>query len=94
MAASCGLLTAIKVLHRHGPQHVTDVILLLIMLVSLLRLRRDGGCTFDLSHLLWKQVWWMFSLVLIILVYVCLPSGNDLDLTGHYRRGSARSTPA
>jgi hypothetical protein len=35
---------------------VTDMFLLLIMLVGLLRLRRDGGGTFDLGRLLWKQV--------------------------------------
>jgi hypothetical protein len=36
---------------------VTDIILLLIMLIGLLRLRRDGGGTFGLGQLLWKQVW-------------------------------------
>jgi len=38
---------------------VTDIVLLLIMLVGLLRLRRHGGGTFELGRLLWKQglVW-------------------------------------
>jgi hypothetical protein len=36
---------------------VTDVSLLLLMLAGLLRMRRDGGGTFGLSQLLWKQVW-------------------------------------
>jgi hypothetical protein len=35
---------------------VTDIILLLIMLAGLLRLRRRGGGTYELWHLLWKQV--------------------------------------
>ncbi len=35
---------------------VTDIILLLIMLVGLLRLRHHGGSTFGLTHFLWKQV--------------------------------------
>jgi len=36
---------------------VTDIILLLIMLVGLLRLRYHGGATSGLTYLLWKQVW-------------------------------------
>jgi hypothetical protein len=35
---------------------ITDIILLLIMLVGLLRLRRYGDGTFGLARLLWKQV--------------------------------------
>lgn len=35
----------------------TDVSLLLLMLAGLLHMRRDGGGTFGLSKLLWKQVW-------------------------------------
>jgi len=35
---------------------VTDIALLLIMLVGLLRLRRHGGGTFGIAQLLWKQV--------------------------------------
>ena len=45
---------------------VTDIILLLIMLVGLLRLRRHGGNTFGLTHFLWKQVRWLFSLIAVI----------------------------
>jgi len=46
----------------------TDIVLLLIMLVGLLRLRCRGGATFGLTNLLWKQVWCQFSLIVIILV--------------------------
>jgi hypothetical protein len=35
---------------------VTDTILLLIMLAGLLRLRHRGGGSYELWHLLWKQV--------------------------------------
>jgi hypothetical protein len=35
---------------------VTDIILLLILLVGLLRHRREYGGTFGLAQLLWKQV--------------------------------------
>jgi hypothetical protein len=34
----------------------SDIALVLIMLVGLLRLRRDGDGNFGLTHLLWKQV--------------------------------------
>jgi len=37
---------------------VTDITLLLILLIGLLRLRHHGGKTFGLNNLLWKQVWW------------------------------------
>ena len=36
----------------------TDIALILIMLVGLLRLRTGGGGWFDLGRLLWKQVSW------------------------------------
>ncbi|KAF8481575.1 hypothetical protein DFH94DRAFT_400751 [Russula ochroleuca] len=40
---------------------ITDIILLLIMLVGLLRLRRYGDGTFGLARLLWKQgIIWLF----------------------------------
>ena len=35
---------------------VTDTVLLLIMLGGLLQLRRRGGGSYELWHLLWKQV--------------------------------------
>ena len=45
---------------------LTDVVLLLIMLIGLLRLRLGAGGTFDLGRLLWNQVrWWLFSLAVI-----------------------------
>jgi hypothetical protein len=42
---------------------VTDVILLLIMLVGLLRLRFEKGGAFGVGRMLWNQVrWWQFLL--------------------------------
>ena len=41
---------------------ITDIILLLIMLIGLLRLRRHNGGTFGLARLLLKQVWWLSRL--------------------------------
>jgi hypothetical protein len=35
---------------------VTDTVLLLIMLAGLLHLRHRGGGSYELWHLLWKQV--------------------------------------
>jgi hypothetical protein len=46
---------------------VSDVILLLIMLVGMLRLRIHGGGTLNLGRLLWKQVQWWFPLHVMIL---------------------------
>jgi len=43
----------------------TDIVLLLVMLVGLLRIRYDGGATFGVSHLLWKQVWFQISVVVV-----------------------------
>jgi hypothetical protein len=37
---------------------VTDVVLLLIMLIGLLRMRLGRDSAFDLGRLLWKQVRW------------------------------------
>jgi len=64
---------------------VTDIILLLIMLIGLLRLGRHGGGTFGLARLLWKQVWWLFSLIRGDFGLWISPSGSDLDITGHHR---------
>ena len=52
---------------------VTDIALLLIVLVGLLHFRRHGGGTFGIAQLLWKQVWWRFSLALIFQLIICLP---------------------
>jgi hypothetical protein len=35
---------------------ITNIILLLTMLIGLLRLRSEGGGTFGIGSLLWKQV--------------------------------------
>ena len=40
----------------------TDIALLLIMLVGLFRMRRDGGGMFGLAQVLWRQVLYRFSL--------------------------------
>ncbi|KAI0295182.1 hypothetical protein BC826DRAFT_968459 [Russula brevipes] len=44
---------------------VTDLSLLLLMLVGLLHMRRDGGGTFGLSQLLWKQglIWLLIATI-------------------------------
>ena len=48
---------------------LTDVVLLLIMLIGLLRLRLGAGGAFGLRRLLWNQVrWWSFFLALIYTV--------------------------
>jgi hypothetical protein len=42
---------------------ITDIALLLVMLIGLLRLCRDGGGMLSLGRILWKQVGWLwFSL--------------------------------
>jgi hypothetical protein len=46
---------------------VTDVALLLIMLIGLLRIRLDAGGAFALSHILWKQVLWSQVLLAVII---------------------------
>jgi hypothetical protein len=64
----------------------TDIILLLIMIVGLLRLRFHGGGTFGLARLLLKQVRWLFTVVVVMSVYgMCLPSGGYLDYTRYTR---------
>jgi hypothetical protein len=40
-----------------APTIFADLVLILIMLVGLLLLRRQGGGTFGLTTILWKQVW-------------------------------------
>ena len=39
---------------------VTDIALLLVMLVGLLRLRRQGGGMVGIGQVLWRQVGWQF----------------------------------
>jgi hypothetical protein len=42
---------------------VSDIILLLIMLVGLLRMRIHGAGTLHMGRFLWKQVrWWLRSM--------------------------------
>jgi len=45
---------------------ITDVVLLVIMLIGLIRFRHYGGGTFDLGQLLWKQVWFSLRKVFFI----------------------------
>ena len=44
------------------------MILLLIILAGLFVLRRNGGGTFGVARLLWKQVRWRFSSALVRLI--------------------------
>jgi hypothetical protein len=48
---------------------IADMALLFIMLVGLLRLRHDGGGTFGLTHLLWKQVQLHLTPIVIISIH-------------------------
>ena len=50
----------------------TDIALILIMLVGLLRLRRHGGGWLDLGHLLWKQVRWQYNLRTVVFPLVLM----------------------
>ena len=43
---------------------VTDVVLLLVMLLGLLRMRVDGGGLLRIGSFLWKQVWFQGLFVL------------------------------
>jgi hypothetical protein len=48
---------------------ITDIVLLLIMLVGLLRLRSEGGGRFGIGLLLWNQVGsWTVSLPLVLAI--------------------------
>jgi hypothetical protein len=42
------------------------------MLFGLLLLRRNGGGTFGLTPILWRQVWWRFCLVVILSININL----------------------
>ena len=45
----------------------SDLALLLIMLVGLLRMRREGSGAFALGRTLWKQVrWWQFPVAVVL----------------------------
>jgi hypothetical protein len=46
---------------------VSDILLLLIMLIGLLRMRLKAGRAFGVGSILWKQVrWWPFLLTMIL----------------------------
>lgn len=51
---------------------ITDIILLLIMLVGLLRIRRQGGGAFGLGQRLWKQVRFLTEIAALHLL-MCFP---------------------
>jgi hypothetical protein len=58
--------------------------LLLIVLAGLFVLRRNGGSTFGLARLLWRQVRWRFSptlVGLIWLIYYYYSQGGHLART-------------
>jgi hypothetical protein len=44
------------------PTIFSNLALLPILLAGLVFMRRRGGGTLGMSSLLWKQVWWLFSL--------------------------------
>jgi hypothetical protein len=68
----------------------TDIILLLIMLVGLLRLRTPGGGWLDLGQRLWKQVRWQDALWNTddVTLFRCdfRPRGCHLALSCNHRR--------
>jgi len=71
---------------------ITDIALLLIVLVGLLRLRCPGGCSFALGRLLWNQVrWCLFPQHLMLSKFTRVPhmKGCPLALACHRRRGPA-----
>src|SRR5882672_12144725 len=71
---------------------ITDIALLLIVLVGLLRLRCPGGCSFALGRLLWNQVrWCLFPQHLMLSKFTRVPhmKGGPLALACHRRRGPA-----
>lgn len=45
---------------------VTNIALLVIMFIGLLRLRPEAGGVFNLGRMVWKQVRWQFSLAVIL----------------------------
>jgi hypothetical protein len=47
---------------------IADIALLFIMLIGLFRLRRYGG-GLGLTSILWKQVWWLFSQLVVVSVH-------------------------
>jgi hypothetical protein len=59
------------------PAIVADMALLLIILAGLFVLRRNGGGTFGLARLLWRQVRWRFSLALIRSIGLIFNSQGD-----------------
>jgi len=62
----------------------TDITLIAIMLVGLLRLRRRGGGWFALGRLLWKQgvLWLLLAIVaeLMPVIFVCLNLNDALNM--------------
>jgi hypothetical protein len=66
---------------------ITDVALLLIMLIGLLRLRLTGGAL-SLGRVLWNQVqWWQLSLTVVFLNFNFCLSGSHLAVACDGRRG-------
>ncbi|KAI0003774.1 hypothetical protein BJV74DRAFT_811649 [Russula compacta] len=67
---------------------VTNIVLLLIMLVGLLRLRRHGGGSFALAQLLWKQglIWLLVATIAEVppVVLINLNLNEPLDIISHF----------
>jgi len=62
---TCLLLNAQAIKLNFISTLITDIVLLLVMLIGLLRLRLDGGGMLSLGRILWKQgvVWLFFATV-------------------------------
>ncbi|KAN0103995.1 hypothetical protein V8E52_011425 [Russula decolorans] len=63
---SCDLVNTKYSVLSFIPTIISNLVLLLIMLVGLIILRRHDGGRFGLSRVLWKQVWWRFSLAIVL----------------------------
>ena len=74
---------------------VTDIVLLLLVLVGLLRLLHGSGGSFALGRLLWKQVGserFRFAVVLSINRLIPASQGCHLAPNCHHRRGPTNGT--
>ena len=64
---------------------ITDIVLLLLMLIGLLRLGFYKRDALDLGRLMWRQVG-VFALFLIVVFLIRSPfAGSHLALTCHHR---------
>jgi len=77
---------------------ITDIILLLIVLIGLLRLLRDCGGSFALGRLLWKQgvIWLLIATVAEVppMVFIILNLNDTLNLMFQFPSVTAMSIAA